>query len=184
MNATNAVSIDPARLPYLDRRALSEAWYAALHLAAAPHGAGAAPRRAAVPARAVADRPAARAAARNALRGQTPLAARSPRAAESGASGGSAGLRVRTSPRPLATRAVPAARASAHAHVTLTFEGARVRLIARRDGPRTQVIALCSAEHVAVVRRALGVLACALRLRGERLEAVVRTVAFAERENA
>jgi hypothetical protein len=79
---------------------------------------------------------------------------------------------------PRAARRPPACGAAppVHAQVTLTLDGARVRVIARRDGARTQVIALCSAAHVETVRRALGMLEVALRARGERLEAAIRTL--------
>ena len=72
--------------------------------------------------------------------------------------------------------------AHAQAQVTLTLDDAPVRFIARRDGARTLVIALCGAAHVARVRSALGVLEGMLRSRGARLEAAIRTVASFERQ--
>ena len=55
MNAPAAVSVVPARLPYLDRRALSEAWYAALRLARTPRREAGARRPAPGAARVVVD---------------------------------------------------------------------------------------------------------------------------------
>lgn len=71
--------------------------------------------------------------------------------------------------------------AHAQADVTLTLDGASVRFIARRDGGRTILIAFCGTQHIARIRRALGLLEGTLRARGERLEAAIRPAASFER---
>jgi hypothetical protein len=60
-----------------------------------------------------------------------------------------------------------------HARFTLMIAGARVALHVRGDGEKVIVIAVCSARHVNLVRRALVEAGEAMRLRGERVEMTV-----------
>jgi hypothetical protein len=184
VSAPAPLSIVPARLPYLDRRALSEAWYAALRLARNPHLSAPAARRAPPGGERFAPQAlAARAPVPAASRAQTPGAASTRRALPAaGLAAGTPAARARGIPSTRTHAAPRAVKPPAHARLTLTLDGARVRIIARRDGARTHVIALCSVEHVGIVRRALGVLEQSLRSRGERLEAAIRTIACDGRE--
>jgi hypothetical protein len=184
VSASRALSVIPARLPYLDRRALSEAWYAALHRT------GTQRRELSARRGTVAERPfaahvrVARRAATAAANRRAPAALRASLAAlQRPALAAGDAVRARTV-EPRVARRAPAGGAAPplHAQITLTLDGARVRIIARRDGARTQVIALCSAAHLETVRRALGMLECALRARGERLEAAIRTLPAAQGE--
>jgi hypothetical protein len=60
-----------------------------------------------------------------------------------------------------------------HVRFTLMIAGARVALHVRDDGEKVIVIAVCSARHVALVRRALAEAGEVMRLRGERVEMTV-----------
>jgi hypothetical protein len=183
VNAASAIAVIPARLPYLDRRALSEAWYSALRLARTS-GEGAAEPRAPLDAGHAARLRTAREGEPKAPRPGTPGAGCRHRApqAPAAAAGGRA-VAHRTFATAPAARRARAGAPSAHAHVTLTLDGARVRIVARRDGARTQLIALCSVEHVETVRRALDMLERSLRLRGERLDAEIRALPSSRRED-
>ncbi len=184
MNAPSGIALVPARLPYLDRRALSEAWYSALRLARASRGEPPRSERTPLAAERVPGRvPAARSSARPAVQAHPPVPARSQRVA--GAAAAAPETRAARSSPPRDVRAASRrGRVPAQAYVTLTLEGARVRILARREGARMHVIALCGAAQVATVRRALGLLERTLRARGERLEAAIRTVARCETERA
>jgi hypothetical protein len=67
-----------------------------------------------------------------------------------------------------------------HAAFRLELDGGRVHVVVRREGTLLHVVALCSERHVERVRRALGLAAEHLRLRGEGLAADVRAITGAE----
>lgn len=64
-----------------------------------------------------------------------------------------------------------------HAAFRLELDGGRVHVVLRREGSVLHVVALCSERHVERVRRALGLAAEHLRLRGEALAVEVRPFA-------
>lgn len=145
-------------LPYLDRRALSEAWYASLHIA--ERGAETAPRAPRVP---VAPTPgAARAsAASQANQSCEPTAVRTV-ALKSHAQAVLAAAADRNErrrpPLLLATRIAktftPAA-PPASATFDIEHDGARVRVVMRRDAGSLRLIALCKPNARETVARAL-----------------------------
>ena len=175
MSTTDKVAVIKARLPYIDRRALSEAWYSALHVA------GSGGLR--VPARRASDaacdeRPETLAAEALEPRGGAETAATRARAgrpaSQTKAAGESTAL-VRARRQSAGSLAFQRARSYPPFNATLTLglDGARVQILLRRDGPALRVIALCSERHVELVRRAL---ACADRYLRERGEVVVSDV--------
>jgi len=170
------LSVVRAQLPYLDRRALSEAWFSALHVAAAADPPRGRPLRLAG---LVSDgrAPVVPAPARYAgtLLGRRRSTA--PRAPSAGfgahdlRSNGSRRTRLRTAPSPH-----PASYPSLRASFTLGLDGARVQILMRREGATLHVIALCTRRHVELVRRALACADVHLRAQGERLFASVRGI--------
>jgi hypothetical protein len=165
-----------ARLPYVDRRALSQAWFSALHLAAdatmPPHGG--ARRLATAVAGGVASGP----------RGGKPVApsAKMPAVRESRVDarrlnpGGdvrtNAGLRSRE--RRGRDQSGRAGAENVHASFTATLRHSRVRVAIRQEGARLHVVAVCSTRDAAAVRRALAVAAVALRMNGIGTSTAVR----------
>jgi len=174
------IAVIETRLPYTDRRALSEAWFSALHLAheepsgAHPwyaaakgtvsvdnaHGNIHGARASAVSARRDPARSIAHAARRSAYAGLDAPARRASDATRTAA----------------ATRAFDRARSYAPFRTAITLDGAngtRVHLIVRRVGPTLHVIALCPPAVESLVRKALASADLHFRARGERLEAGV-----------
>jgi hypothetical protein len=173
------IAVISARLPYVDRRALSEAWFSALHLASdGPLSPKPPERRLAATLRA-AVRPlaGARLGGRGAPLGAAPLRLRAPQRAARPSTDLSA-------PHATSTRAVVApqtfARARSYApfRTSLTFgvDGERVALLLRREGVTLHVVALCRPEVADRVRRALASADLHLRARGEAIRASVKTV--------
>jgi hypothetical protein len=180
---TGKISVIAARLPYTDRRALSEAWFSALHLAsdgvlhAQPpeRRAGAAHRP-----RDLSRGPGAQSAAPPAPL-QRPAAQR-PAAPVRGRDG--AALARDDAPRDVRPRSADTrdvfarARSYPSFRTALTFgvAGERVALLLRREGPTLHVVALCRPAVAGIVRRALAGADAALRIRGESIRATVTTV--------
>jgi hypothetical protein len=173
----DSIAVIRARIPYVDRRALSEAWFSALHLARADRRPGRRAPRAAAPAPGnAAARPAAVAKSSPASFGPRPLPQRT-----GGAATTAFGREVNVRPNgrsggavvvPFPSRAIRYAPVRASFHVGL--DGGRVQIIVRRDGPVLHVVAVCSARHVDLVRRALACADLHLRLRGETVRSTVR----------
>ena len=166
MNAeVSQLAVIRTRLPYVDQRALSQAWFTALHLAAdvatqdtpAPRPVTvAAPElaRAVVSARRVA--PASAYAGAPPAHGAARRSSLAPAAVD-------ARLRTRAS----CVRRAPVVMAQAVQPIfTATFQHARVQLALRRDGNCMQVIAVCSERHAGAVRKALALAAIALQMNG------------------
>jgi hypothetical protein len=173
MNASDGVAVIATQIARTDRRALSEAWYSALHLA---HDAS--PARSATAQRVVADaRPAALARVAPAqVRGER-LAAPLPARARHDANAGGAVVPERRRPvnenarrieraveRLSARRPVPAAH-------TLDVAGGRVRLLVHHDAKGLRIVALCSSPLREVVERALASARFALAGTGARVVA-------------
>jgi hypothetical protein len=153
--ASGGVAVIAADVARTDRRALSEAWYSTLHLARTgtpapstarprPHAAQAAPaapRRAHAPAAPSPQPPARR---------SRPL----PRVAAAPADVGRRAPVEAARGVERALAALAGAPRSARAQ-TIEVAGGRVRLLVRRDGGTTRVVALCSAALREPVERAL-----------------------------
>lgn len=175
MNAPSAIAVVETRLPYIDRRALSQAWFSALHLTAdrcAGARANSAPEQRREPqlSRARIAAHTARSAAMQApARPASGRAAASRSAAAQRMETQTRGLKMRL--RPPYARSYPPARAA----FTIGVDGARVALLIRREGGTLHVVALCSARHVELVRRALAGAAAALGASGDTVRAAVRT---------
>jgi len=175
--AQRSIAVVKMRLPYTDRRSLSQAWFSSLHLAEdrSSLSCGGQERKA----------PAVQACAAVARRGG-PMApvgggaskARGSDAAVRHASMGGSEVtqrRYRTQSRiPL-----PASFAGARSYppfatsLTVGLDGARVQLVLRRQADTLHVVALCAPGKVDLVRRALACARAHLRARGEVLHAAV-----------
>ncbi len=160
--------------PRRPSRALSQAWFSALHLATT------------VPERAISPRPV---VARGAV--AVPLGAPLLAHGRPVASPPPSAQVKRATPRRPATVAAPSdarlrARPPSVARapkpepqplqlaITASLQHARVRLAMRQDGNRLEVIAVCSARHAPAVRRALALAAIALQMNGIAAAASVR----------
>jgi len=173
MQQTIGVAVVAAQLAATDRRALSQAWYSALHLA--DHAPRTTPARGAL-------------AASARIGGSSPLAGSAPPAGIS---------HVPPGGRPAVRAAIPRT-ASAEAHerrfartelarsierglarrtprsgavsFAIRTRGARVHLVVRVDGGRSRVVAVCPAVLRERVERALAHARFALAARGVRTE--------------
>lgn len=178
MNA-DSIAVIRTRLPYVDRRALSEAWFSALHLA---HGEPPAPRR---ERRATVPPPAATMPARRS--GDGSVAGSTQRSVSLGARRAAA-VALAASPTPsrrtggAVVAAFPARRiryAPVRASFHIGLDKGRVQIVVRRDGAVLHVVAICGRRHLELVRRALACADLHLRLQGESVRSSVR--AFEER---
>jgi hypothetical protein len=160
------LAVIKTRLPYVDQRALSQAWFTALHLAAdvaTQHTAAPEPAAVAAP-EAVRTMASAAPTATATSQASASLAQRSARRASSLAP---AAADVRSRTNTMCVRRGPGAAAPQMQPVfTATLLHARVQLALRRDGNRMQVIAVCSERHADAVRKALALAAIALQMNG------------------
>ncbi|HEV2741180.1 MAG TPA: hypothetical protein VGU66_21655 [Candidatus Elarobacter sp.] len=178
MQHPNGVAVVATQLADTDRRALSQAWYSALHLAERPPGARHAPLASAPPP----------ANADGARRARNPHDAPPRRSIESARGAGDAARNAAARPageiagperravktelarrieRRLALRPPRGATASFAVHGA----GGRVHVVVRSDGGRTRVVAVCAAPLRERVERALAHARFALAGRGVRAEA-------------
>lgn len=172
MNETSPkLAVIATRMPYIDRRSLSEAWFSALHLASdGPPVAAARDRRnvtvAAAPSRhAQADPEKAIPTARTetASRPSAEIATRRTYDARVAAAARASYARARSYP-PFRTA------------LTLDANGERVQLLLRREGAILHVVALCRPQIAATVRRALACADAHVRMRGEAIRSSVEIV--------
>lgn len=177
MDAVNDLAAIRARLPYFDRRALSQAWFSAFHLAVEATPAG--PKRVFAVAEPASDGPLRASRGRKLFARERAAAAASTasRRIQSAAAGipsrpGTLRRTVRAAQPLAAARQYPPVRAN----FTLTIEGARVQILLRRDGPALHVVALCTRRHVELVRRALACADLALRAQGTYLRSSLRAL--------
>ncbi len=178
--ASNPLTVIATRLPYIDRRSLSQAWFSALHIASdGPIAANVSDRRG-LAATAIATSPKATATSARALDASAP-----PRARAASRATGAAGAEIATR-RALDARVAAAARASfARARsyppfastLTLDVANERVQLVLRRDGATLHVVAICRSEIAETVRRALAAADLHLRVRGESVRSSVEITA-------
>jgi hypothetical protein len=158
-SASGGVAVIATQVARTDRRALSEAWYSALHLAHAASPARAVVRRA--PAGIVPPARGTRAGAPHDAAQTREAAAPALRAVRDSASGAGAAIGERRHPvcetARRIERAVTAlrARASGDAAQTVEVAGGRVRLLVRSDRGTTRIVALCSDPLREPVERAL-----------------------------
>ena len=173
-----SIAVLRTRLPYTDRRSLSQAWFSALHLAQIGPARGLPARRASDPSfvapglrnasvPTVAQRPGpltARSAApkpeRAALRDAAPGCTRDVR------------LRSKEKAAFEQARSYPPFSTS----LTIGVDGARIKLLVRREGSTLHVVALCAPQNADLVRRALACADTYLRGNGESVRASVRTL--------
>jgi hypothetical protein len=177
---TEKIAVIATRLPYIDRRSLSEAWFSALHLAS-----DGPPQRQATPRRGVAEaqRPAGRRlGSDNSPRGEAAQAQRFAKETGGPRSSRTQAPNAALPPSPSRGGSVPEAVAVARSYppfrTSLTFgvHGERVALSLRREGSTLHVVAVCRPEVEAIVRRALACVDLYLRVRGESVRASVSTV--------
>jgi hypothetical protein len=188
VNATREIGVIQLRLPYIDSRSLSQAWFSALHLASDAKAPAVARRRAQASVAGAAAAAAAEAPA------APERAAASPRAEKAalrghGAAPGEPDPASRPASRParermraaaLSERAAACSYPPVRAAFAFGLDGARVQIMVRRDGPTLHVLALCAPRHVELVRRALACADVHLRARGEALRSSVRALGVEE----
>ena len=173
-----SIAVLRTRLPYTDRRSLSQAWFSALHLAQIVPARGLPARRANDPsffAPVVRSTTAAAGAQRphevsprapGAKPGRTVVRDTAPgrvRDAEVTPKEKAAFERARSYP-PFSTS------------LTVGVDGARVKLLVRREGAILHVVALCAPQSADLVRRALACADAYLGRSGESVRASVRTL--------
>jgi len=169
--STDEIAVIQTRLPYTDRRALSEAWFSALRCVS-ENIQGEEMRRVAPPAafRHVLSRQQrwhAVSAEKNTYPASAERASRSKRDAVAARGGYEAESAIVRKSLALRGESSEASREkSAHVLFTMTVAGARAALHIRQVGDRMIVIAVCSARHVEAVRRALTDAATGMRSRG------------------
>jgi hypothetical protein len=179
--STDEIAVIQTRLPYTDHRALSEAWFSALHVAS-EHAGEEANRRSAQPEEPL-SAPLSRMRPKDASQekqGGAVPAWRSPpparRRDDCGVVCAAESARVRRASAPGAVSEESRGEKISHVSFTMTVAGVRTALHVRRDGGKLIVIALCSARHAELVRRALAEAAAGLRSQGERVATAVRAV--------
>jgi hypothetical protein len=168
----SSVAVLRARLPFVDRRALSEAWFSALHLA---KGESHLPshRRATMQKASSEYAPAPPASIRRSGASQQPARISKTLRPISASVDRAFTSRERTyRAAPIPSR--PASYAPFRASFQLAINGGRVQILVRRQGAILHVVALCSERHLDLVRRALACADLHLRAKGERVESSVR----------
>jgi hypothetical protein len=178
--SASAIAVVRMRMPYVDRRSLSEAWFSAFHPVSREGARGAEPVRARLGASPVTD-------ARQTIPSQTRAIAGypSPAVARHGAG------RARSEIVPIEMKKSATSRSQPiHSHavetcsrsypprrtsLTVGLGRERVQLVLRREGAVLHVIAVCRPEVAALVRRALASADAYLRGTGDTLRASVQT---------
>ncbi len=182
----NSIAVIRARLPYVDRRALSEAWFSALHLACGPIT-NARRSQGQISQNSFPSRVEILASGRlMAVRGGATLPTRAPAPSAGRRPERQSSFEAARVPRMERVRRpgggnVRAAEAWRSQETRANFGidlpgGGRVQILLRRDGRTLLVLALCSTRHVEFVRRALAGADLHLRLRGERVSSSVRAL--------
>ncbi len=176
MQQTTGVAVLATELPATDRRALSQAWYSALHLAERAPRARSAPLTAAASARtngATGMQAAPRRAA--SVRGDANAHRHAGVQRDDPAHRGSPALAAeRRAPKSELARRLERELAQrprgASASFAVAAAGGRVRILVRSDGARTRVVAVCAPPLRERVERALAQARFALAARGVRAE--------------
>jgi hypothetical protein len=178
--SASAIAVVRMRMPYVDRRSLSEAWFSAFHPVSSEGSRGAEPVRARLGASPLPT-------VRQATGGQTraiagyPTPAVAPRGPgrarseivpiEIKKSATSRSQTVHSHAVEICSRSYPPRRTS----LTVGLGRERVQLVLRREGAVLHVIAVCRPEVAALVRRALASADAYVRGRGDTLRASVQT---------
>jgi hypothetical protein len=175
------IAVVRTRLPYTDRRSLSQAWFSALHLSEAPSASTArGPRRAPGAALAAYEGPRPSGPPNAAGKaGEAPwLAPRHRGGVESAAAGDGCAPGRAARSRPSPAKLGPRARSHPPLRTSLTVgvAGERVALVLRRDGTTLHVVAVCRPGVEDAVRRALAQAAAEVRRHGEAMQASVRAL--------
>ncbi len=171
-----SIAVLRTRLPYIDRRSLSDAWFSALHLAADQTASQSRPRVATQSAREHVTKRvsvAPRVVTSTEERASSPARDGRARAAGSIANERRARDEVKVSRVAAAfgrARSYPAFQTS----LTVGPSGERVQLVLRREGTVLHVVALCAPKDVGLVRAALSRADALLRRSGEAVLASVR----------
>jgi len=165
-NHASGLSVVSTPLPIVDRRALSQAWYSALHLVQPDRGA---PAPLAHPA--AADSRGRASALRRSVPKRDPASGARAAASDNAAAPRAAvPLERRSIPAPLARRVVHAFQrripARIPASVALRTDAGRIHIMVRKDGPTLRLIALCTPALRDGVERALAQARYALAGRG------------------
>jgi hypothetical protein len=174
MTTAPGVAVVATQLAQTDRRALSEAWYSALHLDRGESHPPSTPRRAT---NAVATRVRApRVASTPDHVPRASMPATSSRAHESNAKPAPVSLERRRLPTDAARRVERAVERIVHAphqrtSQTIAIDGGRVTLLVRSEPGATRIVALCSEPARARVERALAHARFALAARGRAVHA-------------
>lgn len=175
---TDEIAVIRTRLPYIDRRALSQAWFSALRCAC-ESDVKEDRRRSPAPVDLVSAH----------LLGltlkassQRAYAVSAPRVPSMRPRAGS-GVMDATNPARIGRTFVASDISEessrekiSHMRFMMTVAGARIALHVRRDGAKVIVIAVCSSRHVDLVRRALTEAATGMRFQGEHVDTAVRAV--------
>jgi hypothetical protein len=154
---TDGVAVIATQVAQTDRRALSEAWYSALHLAHASSPAQPPSRARAVRALPAARQPLAAGAAAHPAAARVAVTRPPHRAAANAALPADERRRPACAVARRIEGAVTAlrARVNGHAAQTVDVAGGRVRLLVRSDRGTTRIVALCRDELREPVERAL-----------------------------
>ncbi len=171
-----SIAVLRTRLPYIDRRSLSDAWFSALHLAADET---ASRSRARVAAQCEGRTNAAKApSSKRAVVGDGPMRARFAATERNRATGAPVNERRVRDETKLSRVAAAFGRARSYpalqTSLTIGPSGERVQLVLRREGPVLHVVALCAPKDVGLVRIALSRADALLRRSGEAVLASVR----------
>lgn len=174
------LTVIATRMPYIDRRALSEAWFSALHLASDGRvAAGARDRRTGIALEKTSGRPASLRAGVAATSARGERATHATARAESRASAEVTARRTHDA-RLAANARATYARARSYppfrTSLTLDARGERVQLLLRRDGATLHVVALCRPAIAETVRRALACADLHVRLGGDAIRSSVEIV--------
>ncbi len=182
MNRTDenqTIAVVRTRLPYTDRRSLSQAWFSALHVSEGPRAQPAASNRA--PAHALASaagRPPNGRRTAGATREAASMLRRTRDAFAPAPRGGfeSSPARATRHAATVAPRPRPSGHPPLRTSLTVGVAGERVALVLRRDGATLHVVAVCRPAVERAVREALARAAAHVRGSGDALRASVRVV--------
>jgi hypothetical protein len=175
VNASD-IAVIRARLPYVDRRALSQAWFSALHQEEDVRAQVASRRKDAVAESGPGTTAAAAPRTPRAERETTQTALPQRRTAASRRAAAAPEARSALAPRAAhrAHEAPSAVRRNWHgASFTVNVGEARVRILARSSGNRLTLVAVCSARYAQLVARALAHASAGLREAGAFVNATV-----------
>jgi len=175
VNAASDIAVIRTRLPYVDRRALSQAWYSALHHDEPGQQPERSPLAVTTSPEALRKPGAVPSAKGDVERANAPASPRRRPSAARGA-GGAPTATVQASKGERQTTGRTASLPTRRMHgasFTVNIGEARVRIVARAIGNRLTLVAVCSGRHAEIVRRALAHASLGLREAGAFVDATV-----------